>query len=126
MELRKVNQKLFVGSLLLGLCVALGALGAHGLEKTLSAKHLATFITGVHYQMIHSFGIILLGILTQIFNKEFKREFICFLVGIVFFSFNCYIYAISGVKIFAMLIPIGGVTFIVGWILLSLNFLKKS
>jgi len=125
MELRKIHRKLFIGSLLLGLCVALGALGAHGLEKTISAKHLATFKTGVHYQMIHSFGIILLGILSMLFNKEFKREFICFLFGIIFFSFNCYIYAISGVKFFAMLIPLGGVSFILGWVFLSFNFYNK-
>ena len=48
--------KLFIiiGSLSMSISVALGALGAHALKEKLSEKLLATFKTGVEYQLYHS------------------------------------------------------------------------
>lgn len=110
----------------MGLAVALGAMGAHALEKILTPKNLATFKTGVDYQMLHAFGLIFLGILDKVFNDRFKIETALFTLGIILFSFNCYIYALTSAKVFAMLIPVGGVTFIMGWLSLGLRFIKIS
>ena len=126
MKLKRTNHKIIAGALLMALAVAFGAMGAHALEKTLSAKNLATFKTGVEYHMLHAFGLIFLGILDRVFNDRFKIETALFSLGIILFSFNCYIYALTGAKVFAMLIPIGGVTFIIGWLSLGLRFFKIS
>ncbi|PIK16123.1 DUF423 domain-containing protein [Halobacteriovorax sp. JY17] len=126
MELKRTNHKIIAGALLMALAVALGAMGAHALEKTLTVKNLATFKTGVQYQMLHAFGLIFLGILDRVFNDRFKIETALFTLGIILFSFNCYIYALTSIKIFALLIPVGGVTFIFGWLSLGLRFFKIS
>ncbi|CBW27005.1 putative membrane protein [Halobacteriovorax marinus SJ] len=126
MELKRTNHKIIAGALLMGLAVALGAMGAHALEKILTPKNLATFKTGVHYQMLHAFGLIFLGILDKLYRDKFKIETALFTLGIILFSFNCYIYSLTNIKVFAMLIPIGGVTFIMGWLSLGLRFFKIS
>ena len=124
MELNS-NKKIFIGALLMAIAVSLGAIGAHALEKSLSIKQLATFKTGVNYHFLHAIGILLLGLLEKSFSRSLSREFYIFLFGIILFSVNCYIYAITGVKDFAMLIPIGGVAYIIGWVSLSLKFYRK-
>uniref|UniRef100_UPI0030F3FF45 DUF423 domain-containing protein n=1 Tax=Paraglaciecola sp. TaxID=1920173 RepID=UPI0030F3FF45 len=40
------------------LAVILGAFAAHGLKSRLSENLLTVFQTGVHYQFVHSLGII--------------------------------------------------------------------
>jgi uncharacterized membrane protein YgdD (TMEM256/DUF423 family) len=49
---------LALGAGLAGLAVAIGAFGAHGLRATLSAQDLATFETGVRYQMYHALALL--------------------------------------------------------------------
>lgn len=126
MKLKRTNHKIIAGALLMALAVALGAMGAHALEKTLSIKNLATFKTGVEYHMLHAFGLIFLGIMDKVFSDRFRIESTLFVLGIILFSFNCYIYALTEIKVFALLIPVGGVTFIMGWLSLGLRFFKIS
>lgn len=110
---------LISGSLFLFLAVGFGAFGAHGLEKQLSAKLLATFKTGVTYQFYHGFGLLILSQLQMSFNGavRFSESIYLFIVGIALFSFNCYFYALTEVKTFAMIVPVGGFCFLIGWIL---------
>ena len=121
------NSLLLNASLVLFLAVALGAFGAHGLEKTLSEKALKTFHTGVRYQFYHGFALLFLGLAFETF-KEAKLKNIgnFFLLGIFLFSVNCYLYAVTGVKAFALIVPFGGLSFLAGWALLILFFLKRS
>ena len=121
----KTKTLLCLGSLFLCIAVILGAFGAHGLNNSLSLKQMATFKTGVTYQFYHGFALLILGILSKTF-KDLKTQN-CgyfFTFGIIIFSFNCYIYAISGVKGFALIIPIGGILFILGWLSLFWKCLK--
>lgn len=118
------QRKVLIGAILLALAVSLGAMGAHALEKTLTVKQLATFKTGVNYHFIHAFGIIFLALLEKCFSLKLTREFLFFFTGILLFSCCCYLYAVTGIKSFAMIVPIGGVAFIVGWLLVALKFRK--
>ena len=104
---------LITGFTLLLLAVAFGAFGAHGLEKMLAENHLKTFKTGVTYQFYHSFSLILLGIIAQLTQKKWNSSFLFYLIGILLFSFNCYIYALTQIKFFAMIVPIGGISFMI-------------
>ena len=120
------SKKTFTGAILLAIAVALGAMGAHALEKSLNIKQLATFKTGVNYQFIHAFGILFIGILEKVFSKKLNVEFAFFLVGIILFSLNCYLYAVTGNKVFAMIVPLGGLSYIIGWCVLSARFIKED
>ena len=119
------KRSLVLGSLLLALAVLIGAFGAHGLKSIVDADKLVTFETGVRYHFYHAFGLMILGILQQMFqNLRLNVSVYAFLVGILLFSFNCYFYVLSGMKMFAMIVPIGGVLFVLGWIVLLVRLLK--
>ena len=123
---------LLSGSLLAGLAVVLGAFGAHGLKKIVSPETVASFQTGVQYEMYHALALLLLGILYERFGGNMLQwAGILFLVGILLFSGSIYLAAgLTGLKkdvpIFVRLItPLGGISFIAGWILLLIGLMKK-
>ena len=81
-------QKTFLlfGALLAGLGVAFGAFGAHGLKKIVTPENVATFQTGVQYQIYHALALLLLGVLAdRIFNSFLTSSGFLFLGGILFF-----------------------------------------
>ena len=92
--------------------VAIGAFGAHGLREKLSAEMLEVYKTGVLYQFIHTIVLLILS-LTNFIKSKIPSIF--FLLGIILFSFSLYIYSTSGIQFFAMITPIGGVSFLIGW-----------
>lgn len=95
--------------------VSIGAFGAHGLRETLSPQMLEVYKTGVLYQLIHSVVLLALTLNTVI---KAKLPSIFFLLGIIMFSFSLYIYSTSGIRLFAMITPIGGFCFLIGWLLI--------
>ncbi len=121
----KIKTQLILGSLFLLLAVAFGAFGAHGLSQSLTLKQMATFKTGVTYQFYHGLALLIIAIMTKVFKGLNTQKIgYFFTIGILLFSFNCYIYVLSGVKYFALIVPIGGASFISGWTLLLWKCLK--
>ncbi len=102
-----------LGSILMAVSVALGAIGAHILKKSLSPIALETFHTGVRYHTIHSLSLITLSLFPKTFNIKWTG--ILFIMGVILFSFGCYSYALTGIKTFVHIVPIGGISFILGW-----------
>lgn len=101
------------------LAVGFGAFGAHGLEKKVTENALKVYETGVRYHFYHGFGLFILGILQSIKpTLQLKLPAIFIMIGILLFSFNCYLYAVTGIKTFALIVPIGGTSFIAAWSLL--------
>jgi len=113
---------MLISSLILCLAVLLGAFGAHGLKKFLTPELLETFKTGVNYQFLHGFAILIVANLSK--EIDFKSVNMLFLLGIVLFCGNCYLYSITQIKAFAMIVPLGGVSFVGAWLLLALKFVK--
>ena len=125
--LQKHFSYLIWGGLFMATAVILGAFGAHGLKKIVSPEKLITFETGVRYQIYHSLALLFLGLFQNQFPQiSMKKAASSFIAGIFIFSFNCYIYAISSMKFFAMIVPVGGVLFIVGWIFFLINLKNVS
>ena len=119
------KKSLVIGTAMLALAVLIGAFGAHGLKNLVGADKLVTFETGVRYHFYHGFGILLLGLVQQNFqNLKLNISLWAFLLGTLFFSFNCYFYVLTGMKIFAMIVPVGGLLFILGWIVMMVKFFK--
>lgn len=117
------KRSFIIGPLILGFAVLIGAFGAHGLKSMVTPEKLVTFETGVRYQFYHGFGILFLAVFQQLYSQS-KTQFslYAFMVGILLFSFNCYFYVLSDIKMFAMIVPIGGLLFVAGWI----GFLKEA
>lgn len=101
--------------------VAIGAFGAHGLREKLSREMLEIYKTGVLYHLIHSVVLLALS-LTTLIKTKLPSLFI--LVGIILFSFSLYIYSTSGIRFFAMITPIGGFCFLIGWLLITYEAIK--
>lgn len=107
------------------LSVALGAFGAHGLEGKISEKAIATWEKAVNYQMFHTMALFVVGLLlTKYEGTSFVAAGWLFLVGIILFSGSLYIYATTGIKTFAMITPLGGVAFLIGWVCLGYAIVK--
>lgn len=101
--------------------VAIGAFGAHGLREKLSTEMLEVYKTGVLYQFIHTIVLLILS-LTNFIKTKIASIF--FLTGIILFSFSLYLYSTSGIKFFAMITPVGGVCFLIGWLLLIVEAIR--
>ncbi|MDX8045054.1 DUF423 domain-containing protein [Gracilibacillus sp. S3-1-1] len=107
------------------LAVALGAFGAHGLEGRLSEKMLKTWEKAVQYQMFHTVALLVTGLIMQkITSGSIVSAGWFFLAGIILFSGSLYIYSTTGIKTFAMITPIGGLAFLIGWVLLGYAIIK--
>lgn len=103
--------------------VAIGAFGAHGLREKLSAEMLVVYKTGVFYQFIHTIILLILS-LTNFIKGKIASIF--FLAGIIFFSFSLYLDSVSGIRFFAMITPVGGVCFLIGWLWLIVEVIRRK
>jgi uncharacterized membrane protein YgdD (TMEM256/DUF423 family) len=127
--------KLFrvLGAALAGLAVALGAFGAHGLQQlTQEEKIIQTYQTGVQYQLWHAIALLIVGL--HVFSNRvsyFKWAGYSFLTGILFFSGS--LYAITYLRLHQLSVgwwgpvtPLGGLFFILGWVLLAIAFFTNE
>jgi uncharacterized membrane protein YgdD (TMEM256/DUF423 family) len=115
-----------MGSILAFSAVLLGAFGAHALKETLSAyDSVQTWETAVRYQMWHAIALILLSMisLTQPTPKMIGP---CFAVGSLLFSGSLYGLALDGPKWLGPVTPLGGLSLMVGWLLLAYSCFKSK
>jgi len=96
--------------------VALGAFGAHGLKDVLAERAMtAVWEKAVFYHFVHA---LMLAVLS--FQRPVRfGPWGCFLAGIVLFSGSLYVLALTGVRGLGAITPLGGVSFIVGWVWLA-------
>ncbi len=109
-------------AVLLGLSVVSGAFGAHVLEKHFDDYRMAIFHKALNYQVMHSFAIMLVSMLApmeilSIANSH--RICLVFLVGIILFSGSLYLLAFTNNRWYGAFTPLGGIAFILGWVLLA-------
>jgi len=101
--------------------VGLGAFAAHGLRNVLSATDLATFEVGVRYQMYHAFALLAVGWAIERWGDGPTATLAgwAFVVGIAVFSGSLYLLVLTGPRWLGAITPIGGVAFLLGWVLLA-------
>ncbi len=113
---------LVIGAISGFLVVILGAFGAHGLKDILDEYGKSIYEKAVLYHMFHTMAILVLGLIEKI-QPEMQLSLAgwAFLIGIILFSGSLYILAVTGFKWMGMITPIGGVMFIIGWVMLLLK-----
>ena len=119
-----MNKNHVIISAVMGaLGVAFGAFGAHGLKSILTPEMLEIYRTGILYHLIHSAVLLALSL-----NSKYKltASFYFILAGIILFSFSLYAYSITGILTFAMITPLGGLSFIIGWLSIIYVILKNN
>lgn len=111
--------------------IIFGAFGAHTLEKLLTPESLATFETGVRYQMYHALFLLFVGGTALISEKAKKAILWLIVVGVLFFSFSIYFLACKSlfsfdVTVIGPITPIGGLLLIVAWVVMFLNIMRRN
>jgi len=126
-----MKKLIIVGCVLACFSVVIGAFGAHAL-KDIIGENSSTFETGSKYQFYHSLALILVGLLAYKFKHSLlKTAGYCFIIGILFFSGSLYLLSmryglgIESWKWLGPITPIGGLFFIIGWILLIVGIVKS-
>ena len=120
-----LNALMTFGALSAATSVVLGAFGAHALKGKLSISSQATFETAVHYQMTHSLGLLLVGVLMLVLGIKtpWLTAAWSFTVGIFLFSGSLYGLALLGWRWLGPVTPVGGALFILGWLALAYGLL---
>ena len=116
------NYWITTGAVFGFLAIAIGAFGAHQLKDVLSPEMMEVYRTGVLYHIVHAVIITAIGFYS---NPKFYKAALFLSIGIVLFSFSLYVYTITGIKSLAMITPVGGVSFLVGWLLIIITSLKS-
>jgi uncharacterized membrane protein YgdD (TMEM256/DUF423 family) len=127
-----------VGALFGAIGVGLGAYGAHGLSKLLENQlgyagadlehRLDIFRTAVHYQMLHAVALVITGLaLQQKEARSWRFAAWAFLAGILIFSGLLKVMTFAGPewKWLGAIVPIGGLSMILGWLALAIGAIKK-
>jgi uncharacterized membrane protein YgdD (TMEM256/DUF423 family) len=105
-----------------GMCaVALGAFATHGMAGQEMAYARELVEKGAHYQLIHA--VVIVGVASLALHRPDSRLLslanAAFLLGTVLFCGALYAIAFSGVTAFGMVAPIGGISFMAGWLMLA-------
>jgi uncharacterized membrane protein YgdD (TMEM256/DUF423 family) len=127
-----IRTFLIFGTILGGLGVIIGAMGAHLLKSKLQPEQLQILDTGVRYQMYHALALIILVFAGDKLNPSWVNySGWLFLAGTLFFSGSIYLLACSellGIQswksVLGPITPLGGLCFIAGWICLAVSSLK--
>jgi uncharacterized membrane protein YgdD (TMEM256/DUF423 family) len=122
--------------------VALGAFGSHALRSKLTSERVATFETGVRYQMWHALALFVVVIveawipsggssssLTLVGDRGgapllFAAGWL-FAGGIVLFSGSLYALAVTHNRAWGAVTPFGGTCLLLGWAMLLFAILVK-
>lgn len=116
-----------VGAVSAFLAVAAGAFGAHALRGRLDPAAMAVFDTAARYHMYHSLAILAAALVPARGGNAPARSGAClFAGGILLFSGSLYALALSGIRWFGAVTPIGGLMFLAGWALLAWSAVAAS
>lgn len=118
---------LLTSSLLGALAVAIGAFGSHALRPVLEAnERMDTFDTANKYHFYHVLAILLIALLMERFDIKMLNYAGWFMIaGILFFSGSLYILSYTNITKWGAVAPIGGLSFIIGWILVFVSVLRS-
>lgn len=125
------NITLIVGAFYGLVSVILGAFGAHALKKVLSVDKLASFETGVKYQMYSALFLLIVGYILKFESPAEKWISILMIAGTFLFSVTIYLLAFSEVatipsSVLGPITPLGGLLMIISWVMLIFYFIKNK
>ena len=116
-----------LGAIAMACGVALGAFGAHGLKARLTPDLLAIYETGVRYHLVH--GLALFVAAWRVSDGGSRRARLAGLLfgaGILLFSGSLYVLALTDVRAWGAVTPLGGVAWMAAWVLLAIDARRPS
>ena len=110
-----------LGALVGALGVAAGAFGAHALEARLAPDRLELFELAARYQMIHALALLAAAWAAQRWPSGMTNAAGWMLLGgVLIFCGTIYALAFGAPRILGAVTPIGGLSLIIGWLLLAI------
>lgn len=119
------QRLLIAAAALLGLLAVVGGtFAAHVLPKYIDEQAMHTFEVAVRYHMYHALATLAA---VWVYQRWPGRLPIAagwlFVIGVLLFSGSLYLLVSTDMKWLGMITPLGGTSFIVGWLLLALAVL---
>ena len=116
-----------VGALSSALAISLGALGAHKFEAQLVANGtLETWKTAALYHLVHSVALYFLATLeSQDLDRLARVAMWLWFGGVLLFSGSLYALALTRWPVLGPITPLGGLSFIAGWVVLLFSRSKS-
>lgn len=105
--------------------VFLGAFGSHILQGQITAQDLNTFYIAARYHAFHTLALLGIAILYARDESRFLRvTAYAFINGLILFSGSLYLKSIdrlipADLTFLTPLVPLGGVFFMMGWLMLA-------
>jgi uncharacterized membrane protein YgdD (TMEM256/DUF423 family) len=114
----------------IGSAILLGAFVAHALKSILTVEKLASFETGVRYQMYNGLALLIIGFCAKTISPT-KVFFALNILGTFLFSFSIYLLCLNQFipipkLVLVPLTPIGGGLLIVSWLILFVSIWKQK
>jgi uncharacterized membrane protein YgdD (TMEM256/DUF423 family) len=111
--------------------VAMGAFAAHGLPAAAASQLPGWVETGARYEMWHALALLAIALLVRVDGAGAGRRWLdlagwAFLIGMILFSGSLYLMALTRLPFFALITPLGGIAFLVGWVALCLYGLRRG
>lgn len=111
--------------------ILIGAFGAHSLPRILQgldaeafAEREAWLETGVKYHMYHAVAMLAIGLAGYREGSSFSISGIAWTIGILLFSGSLYVMTLTGIRVLGAIVPLGGVSFVIGWAMVAVSALK--
>lgn len=125
------SKRAGIASLYILTAIILGAFGAHALKEIISTERLVSFETGVRYQMYIGISMLVLALNEKKFDFDLKWVWILLNVGLQLFCVSIYLLALQeplklDLKFLGPITPLGGLSLIIAWLLLSVKFFRGS
>ena len=93
-------------------------------NKNLTSKLNAVAFKATTYQMYHGLALLIIGVISGTTSINVNWAGWLIFAGIIFFSGSLYILVLTQIKVLGAITPIGGVLFIIGWIMLIIATFK--
>ncbi|MFM7639090.1 MAG: DUF423 domain-containing protein [Bacteroidota bacterium] len=123
----KTHQLIGLGSLMMALSIALGAMGAHTLEGAITPRYLDVWKTASLYFALNG-----LGFLAVSHNAESTKGIYIkiTILGAFIFSVSLWFLALNellspALRKLGAITPIGGLLMIIGWAMIGINQLRR-
>lgn len=108
-----------VAAINLAIGVSLGAFGAHGLKKFADSHAIDIWQTATLYLFVHALGLLAIGVLHTKNPNRIDKSAYLMQGGIIIFSGSLYAMALGAPKWLGAITPVGGMLFIIAWLLLA-------
>lgn len=115
-----MNKWLFLAGVNGAAAVLMGAFAAHAMAARFPANAAGAVSTAAHYHLMHALALGVAALAARGKPGSWANiAALLFQIGIILFSGSLYLWALTAVRSFAYITPIGGTALVAGWIALA-------